>query len=71
MKKCYFELGKKYHDKINERAANWIGHILCRNCSLKRVTEGKTEGWIEMTEDGEEDVGNYWMTLTKREDGGN
>jgi len=24
--------------------ANWIGHILCRNCLLKHVTEGKLEG---------------------------
>jgi hypothetical protein len=29
---------------INKRKANWIGHILCRNCLLKHVTEGKTEG---------------------------
>jgi len=24
--------------------ANWIGHILCRNCLLKYVTEGNLEG---------------------------
>jgi hypothetical protein len=29
--------------------ANWIGHILRRNCLLKHVTEGKLEGRIEMT----------------------
>jgi hypothetical protein len=28
---------------------NWIGHILRRNCLLKHVNEGKTEGWIEVT----------------------
>jgi hypothetical protein len=29
----------------NERkGANWIGHILRRNCLLKHVTEGKIEG---------------------------
>jgi hypothetical protein len=29
--------------------ANWIGHILRRNCLLQRVTEGKIEGGIEVT----------------------
>jgi len=29
---------------------NWIGHILCRNCLLKHVTEGKKRGRIEVTE---------------------
>ena len=27
--------------EINERKANWIGHILCRNCLLQQVIEGK------------------------------
>jgi len=26
---------------LKKRKANWIGHILCRNCLLKQVTEGK------------------------------
>jgi len=30
---------------IKRRKANWIGHILSRNC----FTEGKIEGWIEVT----------------------
>jgi hypothetical protein len=34
---------------IKRRKANWIGHILCRNCLLKHVIEGKIEGRIEMT----------------------
>jgi len=29
--------------------ANWIGHILRRNCLLQRVIEGKIKGWIEVT----------------------
>jgi hypothetical protein len=29
--------------------ANWIGHILRRNCILKHVIEGKTEGRLEVT----------------------
>jgi hypothetical protein len=34
---------------IKRRNANWIGHILRRNCLLKHVIEGKLEGRIEMT----------------------
>jgi hypothetical protein len=34
---------------IKRRKANWIGHILRRNCLLKHVIEGKLEGIIEMT----------------------
>jgi hypothetical protein len=36
---------------IKRRKANWIGHILRRNCLLKHVIEGNTciEGRIEMT----------------------
>jgi hypothetical protein len=35
--------------KIKIIKANWIGHILRRNCLLKHVIEGKLEGRIEMT----------------------
>ena len=31
---------------IKRRTNNWIGHILCRNCILKVVMEGKVEGRI-------------------------
>jgi hypothetical protein len=34
---------------IKRRKANWIGHILRRNCLVKHVIEGKLEGRIEMT----------------------
>jgi len=34
--------------EINKRKANWLGHILRRNCLLKRVIKGKTEGGIEV-----------------------
>jgi hypothetical protein len=33
---------------IKRRKANWIGHILRRNCLLKHVIEGKLQGQIEM-----------------------
>jgi hypothetical protein len=36
------------HEK-NKRKANWIGHILYRNCLLQRVIEGKIKGRIEVT----------------------
>jgi len=29
---------------MEERMANWIGHILCRNCLITHVIEGKIEG---------------------------
>ena len=35
--------------EISKRKANWIGHILRRNCLLQRVTEGKIKGGIEVT----------------------
>jgi hypothetical protein len=34
---------------IKRRKANWIGHILRRNCILKHMIEGMLEGRIEMT----------------------
>ena len=30
--------------EIRKRKANWIGHILRRNCLLKQVMEGKIRG---------------------------
>jgi hypothetical protein len=35
--------------EIRKRKANWIGHILRRNCLLKQVIEGKIKGRIEVT----------------------
>ena len=35
--------------EIRKRKANWIGHILRRNCLLQRVTERKIQGGIEVT----------------------
>jgi hypothetical protein len=32
----------------SKRKANWIGHILRRNCLLRQVTEGKIKGGIEL-----------------------
>jgi len=35
--------------EIRKRKANWISHILRRNCLLQRVAEGKIQGGIEVT----------------------
>ena len=35
--------------EIRKRKANWIGHILRRNCLLQQVIEGKVKGQIEVT----------------------
>ena len=35
--------------EIIKRKANWIGHILRRNCLLIQVIEGKIKGQIEVT----------------------
>ena len=54
--------------EIRKRKANWIGHILRRNCLLKQVIEGKIKGEVEVKKDEEEDVRSYWMTLRTGED---
>ena len=35
--------------EIRKRKANWIGHILRRNCLLKQVIEGKMKGEMDVT----------------------
>jgi hypothetical protein len=35
---------------IHRRKVNWVCRILCRDCLLKHVFEGKIEGMIEVTE---------------------
>ena len=35
--------------EISKRKANWIGHILLRNCLLQRLIKGKIKGGIEVT----------------------
>jgi len=34
--------------EIRKRKADWIGHILRRNCLLKQVIEGKIKGDMEV-----------------------
>ena len=35
--------------EIRKRKANWIGHILHRNCLLEQVIEGKIKGEMDVT----------------------
>jgi hypothetical protein len=35
--------------ELHKRKANWIGHILRRNCLLQQVIEGKIQGRMEVT----------------------
>jgi hypothetical protein len=37
------------YSPLTKRKANWIGHILRRNCLLKQVIEGKIQGEMEVT----------------------
>jgi len=39
--------------EIRKWKANWIGHILHRNCLLNQVIEGKINGEMEVTRRGE------------------
>ena len=54
--------------EIRKRKANWIGHILRRNCLLKQVIEGKIKGEMEVARRRGRDVRSYWMTLRTGED---
>jgi hypothetical protein len=35
--------------EMRKQKANWIGHILRRNCLLQQVIKGKIQGGIEVT----------------------
>jgi hypothetical protein len=43
------QFGKHCPTRNNKRKANWIGHILRRNCHLQQVIEGKIKGEIKVT----------------------
>ena len=50
MKKYYTKSKKKRNilQTIIRRMVNWTGHILCRNCLLEHIIEGKVEGRMEV-----------------------
>jgi hypothetical protein len=54
--------------EIGKRKANWICHILRRNCLLQRVIEGNIQGRTEVTERQGRRRRKFWMTLRKGED---
>ena len=54
--------------EISKQKANWIGHILRRNCLLQRVIEGRIKGGIEVTGRRGRRRRRLWMTLGKGED---
>jgi len=39
---------RKILHEIRKRKANWVGHILRRNCLLKQVIAGKIKGEISI-----------------------
>ena len=50
MKKYYLESRSRgICYEISKWKANWIDHILCRNCLLQQVIEEKIKEGIEMT----------------------
>jgi len=52
--------------EISKRKANWIGHMLRRNCLLQRVIEGKLKGGIDMTRRRERRCRNLLDELKER-----
>jgi hypothetical protein len=44
----YSKGGKEHPNTMKITEANWIGHMLRRNCVLKRVIEGKIKAKIEV-----------------------
>jgi hypothetical protein len=46
MKKYYLRVKKQrnFIHEISKLKANWMGHILHRNCLLQQVIEGKIKG---------------------------
>jgi len=65
------QTGEEYLNTIKRRKANWIGHILCRNCLLEPVIEGKVEGRMEVTKIRGRRRKQLLDDLRKREDTGN
>ena len=51
MKTCYLRVNEQRNilHEIRKRKANWIGHILRRNCLLNQVMEGTIKGEMELT----------------------
>jgi hypothetical protein len=59
-----FKPQHKVYPYENNKKANWIGHILCRN-----IVEWKKGGRLEVM--GRQETSSYRMNLKRREDTGN
>jgi hypothetical protein len=35
---------KEYPIYSKRKKGNWIGHVVCSNCDVKHISEGKIEG---------------------------
>jgi hypothetical protein len=56
---------------VKRRKANWIGHILHRNCLINHVIEGKMEGRTEVTGRKRKLLLDEWMTPGNSKHAGN
>ena len=56
---------------VKGRKTNFMSHILCRNCLLKRVIHGNIEGRMEVTGRRGRRRKQLLDDFTKREDVGN
>jgi hypothetical protein len=72
MTKCYrVEEVRNVLQTTKRRKANWIGHVLRRNCLRTHVIEGKAERRIEVTERQVRRRKQLLYDIKKREDAAN
>ena len=50
------------------KRADWVDHMLRRNCLLKRDSEGKIEEMVKLRDSDDEDLSSYCRTLRKIND---
>jgi hypothetical protein len=66
MLKYYLESRRKNVLRtVKRRKANWIGHMLRRNCLLKNFIKGKVEERITRRENEKEAISSYWRIVRK------
>jgi hypothetical protein len=55
---------------VRQRKANWIGHILCRNCLLSHIIEGKIIGTRRLGRRCKQlkEARRYWKLTEKAQD---
>jgi hypothetical protein len=60
--------GRNILHTIRRRKANWIGHILRRNCLIKHITEGKILGTRMQLLDDLKETRRYWKLKEEAQD---